>query len=477
MRILTNELYASLARNQQISQRKITQSLEKLSSGKRINQSSDDAAGLAITTRMTSQIKGNDMAKKNIQDALSLIQTAEGGLSSIQEQLQRMRELTLRAKNGTNNSNDLASIQQEIEAIKASIEHTSSSTIFNGISLLNTDTGVEFNGKNSFASIKNMNYVGNQVSFSLWAKPYEYDTDPIINSFNTLISTNTGTSPLIFEDGRGATFRVPGVNTTFWYSGGNKLPPANQWVHVTGTYDGNKAIIYINGNAVANKVIGTGTVKFNELQLGRNYKINDIHNFSGLLDDVQVWDRALTASEIKEVMNGTMNDANGDRILSLNFNEGDGETVFDSSGNNLDGTLTNVVRKNRTNQQELWIHTGANSDEAQKIMTVDTSLKSLGLSGLQATDDYAIENIDAALETVSTQRSYFGSYQESLQERLDYLDGATVEQRASRSQLEDADMAEQMSALTKEKIISQSSLSMLVQSNSLSEMIMPLFTS
>jgi len=477
MQILTNNLYYSIARHQQITQRKINDSIEKLSSGKRINRSADDAAGMAISSRMTSQIKGNEMAKQNIQHAFSMIQTAEGGLSSIQEQLQRMRELTLQAQNGTYNTTDLSAIQQEIDAIKASIEHTSSSTFYNGISLLNTDTGIEFNGKNSFASIKNINYTGTQISFSLWAKPYEYDTNPAVNSYNVLLSTNTGSSPIIFEDGRGATFRVPGVNTSFWYSGGNKLPPENQWVHVTGTYDGNKATIYINGNAIASKNIGAGTVKFKDIQLGRNYNTNDIHNYSGLLDDVQIWNRALTSSEVKAVMNGTMNDTNGDRILSLNFNEGDGNTIYDNSGNNLNGTLTNVTRKNAANQQEIWIHTGANSEEAQKLMTVDTSLKSLGLSGLQGTDPFSLQNIDAAIEIVSTQRSYFGSYQESLQKRFNVLENSTIEQQASRSQIEDADMAEELSVLTKEKIISESSLSMLAQSSSVSEMILPLFTS
>jgi len=111
--------------------------LEKLSSGFRINRAGDDAAGLAISEKMRAQIKGLEMASKNAEDGISLIQTAEGGLNETHAILQRMRELAVQAANGTNKGEDLDSINEEVKALLTEIDRISDSTKFNGIDLLN----------------------------------------------------------------------------------------------------------------------------------------------------------------------------------------------------------------------------------------------------------------------------------------------------------------------------------------------------
>lgn len=133
--------------------------LEKLSSGFRINRAGDDAAGLAISEKMRAQINGLEMASKNAEDGISLIQTAEGGLNETHAILQRMRELSVQAANGTNQDEDLDSIQAEIDALAEEIDRIADSTKFNGISLLNGDiesTGVTFqigSGSKDFESV------------------------------------------------------------------------------------------------------------------------------------------------------------------------------------------------------------------------------------------------------------------------------------------------------------------------------------
>jgi flagellin len=124
--------------------------LEKLSSGFRINRAGDDAAGLAISEKMRAQINGLEMASKNAEDGISLIQTAEGGLNETHAILQRMRELSVQAANGTNQSEDLASIDAEIKALTTEVDRIAQSTKFNGISLLdgNLDTTFQI-GANS----------------------------------------------------------------------------------------------------------------------------------------------------------------------------------------------------------------------------------------------------------------------------------------------------------------------------------------
>ena len=105
--------------------------MERLSTGLKLNSAGDDAAGLAISSRMTSQIKGLNMAVKNAQDGISLTQTAEGALGEVQNMLQRMRELSLQAANDTNSSDDRAYLQTELKALSTEIDRVAATTTFN----------------------------------------------------------------------------------------------------------------------------------------------------------------------------------------------------------------------------------------------------------------------------------------------------------------------------------------------------------
>ncbi|PLX65836.1 MAG: flagellin, partial [Denitrovibrio sp.] len=118
----------------------ISKNLEKLSSGLRINSAADDASGLAISEKLRGQISGLQRASMNAQDGISLLQTAEGGLSVITDMAQRMRELAVQASNGVYTTNDRAEIQKEVEQLKSEIDRVASSTEFNTKKLLNGDS-------------------------------------------------------------------------------------------------------------------------------------------------------------------------------------------------------------------------------------------------------------------------------------------------------------------------------------------------
>ena len=111
-------------------------SMEKISSGLRITKAGDDAAGLAISEKMRSQIRGLDQANRNVQDGISLIQTAEGGMEEIGNILQRMRELSVQAGNGTNSANETDAVQAELDELIGEIDRIAGSTKFNGIELI-----------------------------------------------------------------------------------------------------------------------------------------------------------------------------------------------------------------------------------------------------------------------------------------------------------------------------------------------------
>ena len=119
----------------------LSSSMEKLSSGLRINNASDDAAGLAISERMGAQVRGMEQAFRNAQDGISLAQTAEGALGTVTDMLQRARELAVQADNGTYSDDDKATIQAEITALVNEVQHIAETSNFNGINLLDGSVG------------------------------------------------------------------------------------------------------------------------------------------------------------------------------------------------------------------------------------------------------------------------------------------------------------------------------------------------
>lgn len=140
MRINTNVDAASSSRNLGITRQLISQSLQQLSSGRRINSAADDAAGLAISEVLNAQIRGANRAAQNAQDGISMIQTADGALSQTADALQRVRELTVQAGNGTLSAEQRASIQTEIDSITQAIDQTANTTQFNNRPILDGST-------------------------------------------------------------------------------------------------------------------------------------------------------------------------------------------------------------------------------------------------------------------------------------------------------------------------------------------------
>lgn len=132
-----NFIASALAQNQHM----MSQSLERLSSGKRINSASDDPASLAITSKLTSQILGLDQAARNANDAISMVQTADGAMQEVDNMLQRMRELTVQAATGTNTSAELSVLNTEFESLEAEIHSISTNTQWNGTNILDGSLG------------------------------------------------------------------------------------------------------------------------------------------------------------------------------------------------------------------------------------------------------------------------------------------------------------------------------------------------
>ena len=144
LRIQNNVEAFNAHRNLTSTSNKLATSMERLSSGYRINRAADDAAGLAISERLRGQIGGLDQAQRNAQDAVSMVQTAEGSLTEVHAMLQRTRDLAVQYKNGSLSANDRTAIQSEVNQLASEVERIGASAEFNGIKLLNTAQTVSF---------------------------------------------------------------------------------------------------------------------------------------------------------------------------------------------------------------------------------------------------------------------------------------------------------------------------------------------
>src|SRR3954464_1316871 len=144
LRIQNNVEAFNAHRNLTGTSNRLATSMERLSSGYRINRAADDAAGLAISERLRGQISGLDQSQRNVQDAVSMVQTAEGSLTEVHAMLQRVRELAVQYKNGSLSSADRTAIQSEVYQLASEIERIGSSAQFNGINLLNSSQTISF---------------------------------------------------------------------------------------------------------------------------------------------------------------------------------------------------------------------------------------------------------------------------------------------------------------------------------------------
>jgi flagellin len=141
--INTNAVSLNAQRNLSMSQSSLSTSMQRLSSGLRVNSAKDDAAGLAIAERMNAQVRGNTVAIRNSNDAISLSQTAEGAIGKVGDMLQRMRELAVQSANATNGTTDRANLDAEYQQLGAEIGRTLSNTRFNGLAILGGDAGAQ----------------------------------------------------------------------------------------------------------------------------------------------------------------------------------------------------------------------------------------------------------------------------------------------------------------------------------------------
>ncbi|MEQ7871097.1 FliC/FljB family flagellin [Chromohalobacter salexigens] len=307
------------------SQSALSTSMERLSSGLRINSAADDAAGQAIANRMSSQITGLSQAQRNANDGISVAQTTEGALNQVNDNLQRVRELTVQAQNGTNSQEDLDSIQDEINQRLGEIDRISDETSFNGVDVLASDQQI---------SIQVGSEDGQTISMNL----KEVNAETLgLDTFNVNGSPEATASDAISQAASGDTVSVSGGGT-FTYDG-------TDW-----TTDGSGSTGVASGGTVTTAQIETeisdstsgGTVSISG---GGTYAISTEGDVTSGSSAVYVEDDALTTSPTTAATSDPLSalDDALSQVDSQRSELGALQNRFDSAITNLSTTETNLT--------------------------------------------------------------------------------------------------------------------------------------
>jgi len=431
--------YRQLTGNQGMA----SKSLEKLSSGLRINRAGDDAAGLAISEKMRGQIRGLDMASKNAQDGISLIQTAEGALNETHSILQRMRELAVQASNDTNTADDRNELQKEIRQLKEEIDRISTTTEFNTKKLLNGN-------------------VANTATVTA-TNAANIDTAEVLNATlksDTYTLTVSNTANVQVADELDAGTGLAAGDVTIGSNANAKYGKYQLKVEDDAQNTGMKSLTLIDaatGEVVAsqnNVSTAAGTTTLNGLDI----------------DNTAITGNGTFSFEVEGDHDITMQDSSGNTLATISltdYNKSEieiGGLKISFNADFADGA-TNIVTINNS----LSMQIGANEGQTMGISIGDMSAKALGIDSVDVTSvagaQSAITTLDNALKQVSGERSKLGAYQNRLEHTINNLGTSAENLTAAESRIRDVDMAKEMMEFTKNNILTQAAQAMLAQAN------------
>jgi len=485
LRINQNITALNAHRNLVATDSALSKSLERLSSGLRINRAADDAAGLAISEKMRGQIKGLAQAIRNAQDAISLIQTAEGALNETHSILQRMRQLAVQAANDTLTPDDREQIQKEINQLIEELDRIGNTTEFNTKKLLNGQAGYAVTGQNGLASGGAVTVNG--VAYNAGSAIAAEDLNALVTRMTPGTNTRAGVYTVVITQ-----------NATKAQIGGEDAGDTTVDYSDTIVLNG-VAINVVSGENLDNVVL----------------KINNVKNLTGV--EAAVSGNSIVLTSINYGSSATINVSGSNELLKdLGLTGGD-ETVLSDAGTDIVGTINGkaAIGKGGTltlvapgddadglsitidpSKLELGsgaelqfsavvdasgavtLHIGANKDQTMTVSIRDMRAKALGVDQIsvlsQTEAEESIAKIDLAINDVSTERSKLGAYQNRLEHTIANLGVAKENLAAAESRVRDVDMAEEMMEFTRSQILLQAGVAMLAQANTLPQAVLQL---
>lgn len=466
MRINTN-ISAIIANNQlQATEGKLSKSLERLSSGLRINRAADDSAGMAIASKMRTQIRGLDQSSRNAADGVSIVQTAEGALHEVSAMLQRMRELSVQGANGTYTDEDRDAIQMEVEALQTEIERIATDTEFNKKPLLDGTLD-----RRSYSDHAEVDIT--KVSDSVKAGTYAINitgvaTQAEVTGGTVIDTTNLGGSAV-------GTISINGYSVEI-ESGDTPEVVFDKLIKAGDKLD-------INVSTVSSDPFATGeSLKFTTNAYGTAAEIKIECSDTDLavalgIDSIVYIPGENTKAEFITDAGARIGFSNSATMVA----KGKEVTITDKNGFSMTyevdpykiGAIPTPgginVNAEVTDIGTLTVHIGANEGQVMEIRIPEISLKRMGIDDLNLhTADgcnKAISALDEAISFISSTRASLGAYQNRLDSSIASLDATGENMTAALSRIEDVDMAEEMSTYTQLNVLSQAGVSMVAQAN------------
>ena len=432
--INTNSLSLITQNNINKNQSALSSSIERLSSGLRINSAKDDAAGQAIANRFTSNIKGLTQAARNANDGISLAQTTEGALSEINNNLQRVRELTVRATTGTNSDSDLSSIQDEIKSRLDEIDRVSGQTQFNGVNVLAKDGSMKIQvGANDGQTISiDLQKIDSSTlgltGFSVSKNALE------LGDSITQIGDASGTMSKVDLSDVASALKVDASSLT--------LHNVQKAGASTGTY-----VVSSGSDNYSVSVGSDGSVALNKTTVTYDDSDNGV--------------TGATSDQFIKVASNASGDAVGFvTIQGKNFlagTTGDGKDAIVNTSGTTKGTPT------PTN-----VATGSAATPLQLSGTTATA----EFAGASTADPLAL--LDKAIASVDKFRSSLGAVQNRLSSAVTNLNNTTTNLSEAQSRIQDADYATEVSNMSKAQIIQQAGNSVLSKANQVPQQVLSL---
>jgi flagellin len=490
-----------------------SKSTEKLSSGYRINRAADDAAGLSISEKMRGQIRGLNQASTNAQDGISLIQTAEGALNESHSILQRMRELSVQAANGTETDDDREAVQNEIEQLQSELTRISDTTEFNTMKLLDgSQSGSKVQVSVSKSAESNLKTVDATAQVNkMGAAVAENDGGDSKLSVTVLDKNGnaTTTEVTVSYDKAAGTFSANGktlkaVGTQNDKASakqvGDALKEALEATDFGKNYDitndagtlsftakekgstSDAILTSYNGGATeaTTKTADTGTDEYQQIAEGIG-----VYDGSGNIEDkiftvngerfLYVTDPAKLGDDYKDV--------NYVKVTGTNAQNADGsdaktmaaliksKTGIEAETDKAAKTTLNLKPSSTATGKGIELQIGANEGQTMSFTLDDMSADALGVGGssvnlsTQESAKTATTTIDAAIKKVSKARGQMGAVQNRLEHTINNLDTASENLQTAESRIRDTDMAEEMVNYSKNSILAQAGQSMLAQAN------------
>ena len=471
------------------SQNALSVSLQRLSSGLRINSAKDDAAGLAISERMTGQVRGLNQAARNANDGISLAQTAEGALGEIGNNLQRLREIAIQAANGTNSVSDRASLDAEAAQLTAEITRVASQTSFNGITLLDGtfssqsfQVGANANQTISITSIADARSTGlgsNVLSAAGTAmNAVSVGTDittggeavngTVLQDDMTVSTVNGGTT---------ATFDIAAASSAKAVAAAINAAATNVGVTATASNSATLSALSVAGT-VSFDLGGTASATISAAVTDPTDLTALVAAINGAAGTTKIT-ATFTSTSAKDSITLTSSDGSDITLLNYGNTGAVGATVSFSSnllteGADDSGRKTGTVSLSSTK----GAITLGGTDGGTVFNTTTSSFSSLaGISLTGSNGDnaqLAIAVIDAALGQINSSRGDLGAYQNRFSSAIANLQTTSENVAAARSRIQDADFAAETASLTRNQILQQAGVAMLAQANALPQNVLTL---